>query len=328
MGANTKIIKRRMKSVVNTKKITKAMEMVSAAKMRRAVEMTLKTRPYATLARELMEQLSHTEKSDIPLLVAKPVQKMLVILVTSNRGLCGSFNSNMFKKLSVLFKDVNGMARHRVSGADDILPTKDTKVTVDIIGIGKKSTWFAKKYRHGLISVYDSLSERPRLEDILPISSQAMSAFIDGTYQKVIVAYTDYRSSLVQEPKVRQVLPISEIDLEKMAAELTDVSQHAPHVLEDEALPASSHIVEQYMFEPDPMHILTTVLPRLVEVQIHQAILESTASEHSARMVAMKSATEAAGDMLQELRLSFNKARQNAITQEIAEIVGGAAALE
>lgn len=323
MPVNTKAIRRRIKSVGNTKKITKAMEMVSAAKMRRAVDATLRTRPYATLARQLMEQLSQVEKQKIPLLEVRPVQKILLILVTSNRGLCGSFNTNLFKKMALVLRNPANIARHRVPGKEDILPANGS-ISIDILGVGKRSASFAKQQGFELVGVFDGLNERPTFEDVLPMSQMAMSGYVNGTYDKVIVGYTDYRSSLVQEPKVRQVLPISEIDLEKMAGELEQVGVRLGKTSEKRTRTP----IEEYVFEPNATHILKNILPRLVEAQIYQAVLESAASEYSARMVAMKNASEAAGDMIKELNLTYNKARQAAITQEIAEIVGGAAALE
>ena len=306
-----------MKSVTNTKKITKAMEMVSAAKMRRAVEATLSTRPYATMARDLMGRLSHAEKSLMPLLAIRPVNKVLIVLVTANRGLCGSFNSNIYKKMIQTLRDYSPLLPEegplRQQGGEE-----GASATIDLLGIGKKSAWIAKKLGLNLVAAFDTISERPRAEDVWPITKMVTDDFVAETYDKVLVVYTDYKSSLLQVPAIRQVLPVSEDDLEKM-------------VRRTEGLPAEAGAkaggFDETIFEPSIQEILTAILPRLVEVQIYQAILESAASEHSARMVAMKNATEAAGDMISELRLSFNKARQAAITQEISEIVGGAAAL-
>ncbi len=314
MAVNSKAIKQRIKSVKNTKKITKAMEMVSAAKMRKAVSAALSTRLYATLARELLQNLARRSEVESPLLATRPVEKLLVILVSSNRGLCGSFNTNLFKKTATLLQEKISISRHRVSGGADVVPA--ATIQVDIIGVGKKSAWFAKKGGHNLVAAFDNLNERPSYTQVLPISQTAMSEFVAGTYDKVVLAYTNYKSSLVQEVKMRQLLPISGPDLEKMLADLPT---------EPERLDVDP---EQYMFEPDLDTIAQTVLPRLVEIQVYQAVLESAASEHSARMVAMKNASSAAGDMINGLTLQFNKARQAAITQEIAEIAGGAAALE
>ena len=320
MAVNSKAIKRRIKSVKNTKKITKAMEMVSAAKMRRAVEAALQTRTYATLARELMEHLAHIDEPNFPLLKIRPVKKVLCVLMSSNRGLCGSFNSNIFKRTHHVLGDTDNIARHRNPGAEDVLP--EGKVQIDIVGVGKKSAAFAKKYGYELVGVYDDLNDRPDIDNILPISKMIIDAYTNGEYDKVVVAYTDYKSSLSQEPKVRQLLPLSAHELDKMIA-------GAGRDKDAEAQPelANGFPIESYLFEPDIEEIVSYVLPRLVEIQLFQALLESAASEHSSRMMAMRNASEAAVDMINSLNLRYNKARQAAITQEIAEIAGGAAAL-
>lgn len=321
MALSTKAIKNRIKSVKNTKKITKAMEMVSAAKMRRAVENVLNTRKYAGLAKELMEQLGRVEnRNEYELLQLRPVKNFLVVLVSSNRGLCGSFNANIFKKTQALLKEKENIVRHRISGAEDVLP--ENGVNIHIIGVGKKSVSFAKKFGYNLVAVFDNLRENPQFDDILPISAMIINAYKSGTYDKIVVAYTDYKSSLVQEAKMRQLLPVSEHDIEKMTAQF-----HSDNPSQQE-VPRDESSLENYYLEPDKEAIIEYVLPRLVEIQLYQAILESAASEYSARMVAMKNASESAGDMIKNLTLEFNKGRQANITREIAEIVGGAVALE
>ncbi len=293
MAVNTKAIKRRLKSVGSTKKITKAMELIAAAKMRKAVNAALDTRTYATLAWNLLVNLSKTQKTQIPLLAVRPVQKILMIIITSNRGLCGSFNSNIIKKTAVQLKT--------------------EKAGVDVIGIGKKGADFAKKMGYNLIAAFTNLTDTPSLDDALPIAKMVIDAYEKKSYDKVIIAYTDFKSAIFQLAKLRQVLPISENDLEKIVAdgEKSDKTN-----------------LNDYVFEPNRLDVLQMILPRLVETQIYQTMLESAASEHSARMLAMRSASDAAEDMIKELNLNFNKARQAGITQEIAEIAGGAAALE
>ncbi len=317
MPVNTKIIKRRIKSVGNTKKITKAMEMVAAAKMRKAVQAALDTRTYATMAWDLLVNLSKSQKEKLPLLAVRPVKKLLVVVITSNRGLCGSFNANIIRKTSEQLKDPKNISKHRVESRE-ILPESD-EIEVDVIGIGKKGADFAKKNEYNLIASYDDISDTPKLEDILPIAKIIVEEYAKENYDKVVVAYTDYKSAIAQIAKLRQVLPISEHDLEKMIGELGK---------DDESdTPVSELQVADYIFEPTKEEVLKTILPRLVETQIFQAALESSASEHSARMMAMRNASDAAEDMIKELNLNFNKARQASITQEIAEIAGGAAAL-
>ncbi len=314
MAINAKAVKSRIKSVKNTEKITKAMEMVSAAKMRKAVEAAKNTRLYATLARELMEHLGHIDEPNIPLLEQRQVKKLLAVVVSSNRGLCGSFNGSLFKKTKATFDDKANLGAYRNGGEKITKGTEDFKI--DIIAIGKKAVSFAKKHGYTVVAAFDSLPEKPKMNDMLPIAHMATSQFVDKTYDKVVVTYTEFQSSLVQDPKVRQLLPISKHDLEKM-------------IYGDEGSQSDPDFpIESYYLEPDLDTVVAEVMPRLVEIQLYQAVLESAASEHSARMVAMKNASENAADMIQELNLTYNKARQAAITQEIAEIAGGAAALE
>ncbi|TSC84822.1 MAG: ATP synthase gamma chain [Parcubacteria group bacterium Gr01-1014_13] len=317
MPVNTKAIKGRIKSVGSTKKITKAMEMIAAAKMRKAVNAALDTRTYATLAWDLLVSLSKTQKTQLPLLAVRPVQKILVIIVTSNRGLCGSFNSNIIKKVSAQLKNPAHIAKQIVG--DKELPGSEN-ITIDVVGIGKKGADFAKKMNYNLVAAFTNMTDTPSVDDALPIAKMAIDAYESKSYDKVIVAYTDFRSAIFQLAKLRQVLPISEADLEKMITGKED--------LEKQESKQKNLQEDTYLFEPNRLDVLQTILPRLVETQIYQAMLESAASEHSARMMAMRSASDAAEDMIKELNLNFNKARQAGITQEIAEIAGGAAALE
>ncbi len=308
MAVNTKAIKRRLRSIGNIGKITKAMELVSAAKMKRAVDAALNTRTYATLAWELLINLSKSVKENIPLLQARPVKKVLVVLITSNRGLCGSFNSSIIKKTAKLLSEKELLG--------------NSNAEVEVIGIGKKGAEFAKKNNYNLVASFGELSNVPKMSDISPISKIIIESFIEQKYDKVILAYTDFKSSLSQIAVLRQLLPISQKDLEETINVLgADESSNNSEVLTENDL-------ADYLFEPGKEEVLKIVLPRLVDVQLYQAVLESSASEHSARMMAMKSANEAADDMTKELNLSFNKARQASITQEIAEIAGGSAALE
>ncbi len=217
MGVNTKAIKSRIKSVGNTKKITKAMEMVAASKMRKAVESALNTRTYATMAWDLLVNLSQGQKESLPLLETRQVKKLLVILVTSNRGLCGSFNSNIIRKTAEQLRDPKNISIHRTKGGE-VYPTEDVKI--DVIGIGKKGANFAKKHGYNLIASYSDFSDAPSLEDLMPISKLLIDEYKKENYDKVVVAYTDFKSAIAQVARLRQVLPISENDLEKMINEL------------------------------------------------------------------------------------------------------------
>lgn len=325
MAVNTKAIKRRIKSVGSTKKITRAMEMISAVKMRKATEAAVNTRTYATLAWDLLVKLSKVQKEQFPLLEVRQVKKILVILITSNRGLCGSFNANIIKKTAAQLADPQNIGRQRVENG--ILEPLDN-LEVDVIGVGKKGADFAKKMGYNLIASFSEFSDTPKLNDILPISKMVIDEYQKKTYDKVVVAYTDFKSTINQVAKLRQVLPISQFDLEKMISDLDSDITEMKDKTKEMNVEETELELDNYIFEPTQDSVLEIILPRLVETQIYQATLESAASEHSARMMAMRNASDAASDMIKELTLTFNKARQAGITQEIAEIAGGAAALE
>lgn len=322
MAVNSKAIKRRIRSVNNTKKITKAMEMVSAAKMRRAVDAALRTRTYAVMARQILDLLGQAERERFPLLQIHPVKKMLVILIASNRTLCGSYNANVFRKTKAMLERSAQFATHH-----EQVEMPEGEVTqplqIELVGVGRKSAEFAKKNNLPLAAVFDNFGDRPSFEDILPLARMVQEGYVNGTYQKILVAYTDYRSSLLQEPRMTQLMPIQLADIERLIAHLDVKIETLPKTPAEE----QSIQLEEYLVEPNLDELVTNILPRLVEVQLYQTILESLASEHSARMMAMRNASEAASDMIRELNLTYNKARQASITQEISEIVGGAAAL-
>lgn len=316
MAVNAKAVKSRIKSVKNTKKITKAMEMVSAAKMRKAIEAAIGARQYAQFAAGLMDRIGELSEPNFPLLQKRSVQNVLLVVVSSNRGLCGSFNSNILKAANKLYNSKQDLAMHR----DEDSPAPSDNVNLKVLGIGKKSALFAKKHNLELVGVYEDLFDKPDIDQVSPISNQIIEGFTKGEYDKVAVVYTNFISSLKQTPKVRQLLPVSKSDLDIMINELPESEGE---VKQEDTLP-----IDCYFLEPGQDEILESVVPRLVEVALFQALLESAASEHSSRMIAMKNASEAAGEMIDNLTLVYNKARQAAITQEIAEIAGGAAALE
>lgn len=302
MAVNTKAIKGRIKSVGNIKKITKAMELVAAAKMRKAVDAALRTRTYAVLAWELLANLTNYVSEKMILLEDRPAERVLIVLITSNRGLCGSFNANVLKNTKALIDE------------------KYADANIAVLAIGKKGVAFAKKHNYKVIAAFDKLSDVPRLDEVRPVAKIAIDGFSDRTYDKVVVSFTNFVSSLSQVADNRTVLPVSKETLK-------EAIESAGGKEAEKVAPAKELHKIGYIFEPSEVEVLETILPRLVETQIFQSVLESAASEHSSRMFAMKNANESAGDMIHDLQLSFNKARQAAITQEIAEIAGGAAAL-
>lgn len=294
------------------------MELVAAAKMRKAVRFALSTRAYAVLAREMLMKLSEMKKLiRHPLMAIRPVKKILLVIVSSNRGLCGGFNSNVFKKAVEQVKNAELIAVQRSFGKK-IAPAKEGKVEVAALTIGKKSEKMALKLGLKVVASFNQLSDTPNLLESRPVVEIIKTEFEKKHFDKVAVIYTDYISAIIQKPTIRQVLPISPVDLEKMLRNLG--------AQEDKEIEPITPT--EFIFEPNPEWILEHMLPRLTEVQIYQALLESSASEHSARMMAMRNASDAAEEMIGDLVFTLNQARQAGITREIAEISGGAAALE
>jgi F-type H+-transporting ATPase subunit gamma len=326
MPQATKEITRRIKSVGNTKKVTKAMELVSAAKMKKVVESTLASRFYAHYSWDILIHLAKiTNPAKHPLLNVRPVKKIAIILITSDKGLCGSYNSAIIKRILDQLKNPHYLRINKVLDRRIFPQIEEKDLQLDFICIGKKGAEIMRKLDNKVVEVFTGLKDRPRLKDIRPISSLIIDEYQKGTYDKIVVAYTDYYSTLKQSPKLRQLLPISEIDLEKIIGDLDTIYNKYGDKSKD--CKGLNNGVE-YLFEPNKDHLLNSLLLKLVEMQLYQLILESIASEHSARMIAMKNASESANEMIDELTLIFNKARQSAITQEIAEISSGKAALD
>lgn len=300
MASSFREIKRRIRSIQNTKKITKAMELVSAAKMRKAVEQVLATRDYANLAWQMLIDLSQkVNPKHHALLQAREVKKIGLILISSNRGLCGAFNQNLVRLAS-----------------EYIISQRQDNIVIEAVTLGKKGRSLTRQ-GISLVADFDKLDVTTSVKDVLPMASMMIDEYTKGTYDKVVVIYTDYISSLKQVPRLKQILPIVEADHYLGKVEI-DKKENNKVILAD----------YDFIYEPTPAVVLDYLLPRLMEMQIYQAVLESDASEHSARMMSMRNATEAAGDMIDNLTLVYNQARQSAITAELADISGGRLALE
>ncbi len=287
--ANTITLKRRIGSVKNTRQITKAMELVAASKMRRAQEFALRSRNYRMAAYSLLTRLSMiTEIDDHPLFTKRPVKRRLYVIVTSNQGLAGAYDANVLKALT-----------------KSIRQDVDKHIKPQVIVIGKKGANFVRNLEGvDLVGVYTDISDQPTTNDLRPLLNTITEQYSDGTVDEVKLLYTEFKSNLVQVARGLQVLPAA--------------------FEETEEVPEAS---DNVTFEPSPQAVLDNVAIRLIEVQIWQAILESFASEQSMRMMAMKNATDNASDLIDDLTLAFNTARQAAITQELAEISGGVEAL-
>lgn len=301
MSVSPRLIRRRIRSIGNTRKITKAMELVAASKMKRAVQMTLSSRTYAQTATEIVESIMRiVDPSLHPMLIGKRAEeqpahgkklKTLVIACASDRGLCGGFNAQTIKSLY------------------EFLLTRSND-EISVIAVGRRAARAIARTNHTMTATFEALSNTPSFSAAKPVGMLAVQQFLSGEVDRVFVAYMDYKSALRQIPTVSQVLPIvPEPEIEQ--AMHTEISEGA-----------------SILFEPDPARVLQELLPKLVETRIYQALLESAASEHSARMMAMRSATDNATSMLEDLTLTYNQARQAGITQEISEISAGKAAIE
>lgn len=267
------------------------MQMVSAAKMRKAQNATMASRTYAELASELISGLGNVEKYENPLLAQHPEAKKLgIVLVTTNRGLVGGFNSNLINKLKEL-------------------ELGEPELVGEVIAIGKKGSETVSRTKRNLLAQFTKHDSTEQVKDIYPIVKMISDSYKSGEYQKILVVYNHFVSTLVQKPTAKVLLPFN-FSEEQEKAEKKDVNTW------------------QVLFEPNRSEVLSHVIPRVLESQIYQAILESDASEHSARMVMMKNATEAAGDLIDDLTLTFNQLRQNKITTELSEITAGRIALE
>lgn len=285
---NTRQIKRRIRSVQNIGKVTKAMEMVAASRMRRAQERATAARPYDTKIRQVIADLSATippgpEGAVHPLLETRPVRRVQLLLISTDRGLCGGLNSNIFR-LATSF----------------IL---EQEVPISAVAVGRKGRDFLNRCAQTVHAEFTSLGDRPRMLDIAPIARVVMDDYAAGLADRVYIIYPQFVTTMTQRPAVRQLLPV-----------------------ESTQFPPGQNV--EYIFEPDPTHVLAQLLPRFVEMEIYHAILETVASEQSARMVAMRSATDNASELFRDLTLEFNKARQEAITSELLDMIGTKIALE
>ncbi|MDB9774675.1 ATP synthase F1 subunit gamma [Vicingaceae bacterium] len=294
--ANLKEIRSRITSVSSTRQITSAMKMVSAAKLKRAQDAITQMKPYAEKLKELLQDLSTSSDNDdtnSPYSVEREVKNVLVVAITSNRGLAGAFNANIIK------------------GTNNLINTKLEGKNVTVMAIGKKADDFYKKTEYNikgttlpnnLNELYDDLS----FENVSRVSEAIMSSFTYKQFDQVLLVYNEFVNAAVQNVNVEQFLPI--------VATTEDPSAKTKNT--------------DYIFEPNKEMIVTELIPKSLKIQFYKAMLDSFASEHGARMTAMHKATDNAGTLIHDLKLVYNKARQAAITNEILEIVGGAAALD
>ena len=295
--ANLKEVRTRITSVQSTRQITSAMKMVAAAKLRKAQNSILALRPYASKLLEIMEDLSKSlEGSNESAYTAeREPQKVLVIPITSNRGLCGAFNINVVKEaVNIIHNDFG--KQHKAG-------------KVDVFCIGKKGADLIKSRGITPAKINAEIFDNLTFENTVPLSEELMEQYASGEYDKIVLIYNQFKNAAVQILKTEQYLPIS-------AEPAGQKSEETEHKNTD------------YIFEPGKEEILNELMPKSLKVQLYKALIDSFAAEHGARMTAMHKATDNADELLKELKLSYNKARQAAITNEILEIVSGAEALK
>jgi len=290
--ANLKEVRNRIASVKSTQQITKAMKMVSAAKLKRATDAIVQLRPYANKLGDILANLSASiEDGSSPYLQEREPVRVLVVVVASNRGLAGAFNANAIKTANILIAEKYS-AQQKAGN-------------VSIIGIGKKAQEFYQRRKYNVIGNNNDLFNALNFENVSKITESIMKGFVNGDYDRVELVYNQFKNAAMQILKTEQLLPVPKA--------------------EKKANVAASNV--DYILEPSQKEIVEQLIPKNIKTQLYKAVLDSHASEHGARMTAMDKATDNAGDLLRSLRLSYNQARQAAITTELTEIVSGAAAL-
>jgi len=308
-------IKKRVKAVNNIAQITKAMEMVSANKMRRSQETALNSRPYAISALELLHELSRRSPHLPSLMQPREVKKIMIVLITSDKGLAGSLNSNVLRYAE---RHLNNLKKNVPEAA------------LLFAAVGKKAEEFLTRKNITSVISFTGFGDYSETTETKPLADFLMDGFESGEWDRVIMIGTHFRTTLRQDVLLRELLPISEHTLKKTINEIApEYGKYADEIKSDSAaMSVSSKLLAwEYLTEPTPESVLETLSRYLVEMSVYHLMLEANASEHSARMVAMKNASDNAGDLEDELSLLYNKSRQAGITREIAEISAGAESL-
>lgn len=308
-------IKRRIKGVKNINQITRAMELVAANKMRRSQEVALATRPYGLAVLDLLGRLSKLEDVQThPLLQSRAVKKTAVVLVTSDKGLAGAFNSSVIRKFE-------SYARANK------INLKDS--AYEFIAVGQKALNFLERNTHGVRHSFTKAGDYTKLEQIQPMAEFLTVGYQSGDWDRVIVFSTHFHSALRQEPLVRELLPVKFENLKTAVENILPQTGKFADLIKSEKIQyfADGGKVGHYIIEPSPTEVLDTLVPHLVEMEIYEMILEANASEWAARRMAMKNASDNAKDLATDLTLAYNKSRQAAVTSQIIEITAGAEAL-
>ena len=286
------------------------MELVAASKMRKAVQHAQALRRYALHAWEILLSIGRSHAANHPFILQRKVKKVLGIVFTSDRGLCGSLNAQLLRALQQYIKTVSGLG---------------TFQSMDFITVGRKGHQMLTRQGKTVIATFPSLSNHPTIKDVLPIARLAIDDFKKGTYDHVVLVYTDFISPILQQASVKVLLPFSPSEVREVVSHLAERRKQTKE--EQEIHHSSVRKGQDYLFEPTPEEVLDVILPQLTETQVFQAVLESVASEHSARMLAMHNATDSASEILDDITLVYNQTRQANITGELAELSAGAAAL-
>ena len=286
--ASGREIKTKIKSVQNTRKVTRALEMVSASKIRKAQERMKTSRPYARAMKQVIGHLAQANSDyQHPFMVERQdVKRVGYIIISSDRGLAGGLNNNLFRKT-----------------LGEVRQWQDKGAEIDVVTIGQKASVFFRRIKVNMVGSVAHLGDSPKLDQLIGVIKVMLDAYTEGKLDRVYLVYNDFVNTMTQRAAFDQLLPLPEAD--------TQVSHHD----------------WDYLYEPDAQTVLDHVITRYIESLVYQAVLENVASEHAARMVAMKAASDNANKLIGDLQLVYNKARQAAITQEISEIVGGAAAV-
>ncbi|AHE68423.1 F0F1 ATP synthase subunit gamma [Legionella oakridgensis] len=287
--AGAKEIRSKIASIKNTQKITRAMEMVAASKMRKTQDRMRASRPYATKIYEVVRHIARaTSEYRHPFMSARDIKRVGVIVITSDRGLCGGLNANLLRET------ISSMRPWHAQGKE-----------VDLCVIGRKGQSFFKRVGGRVIASIDNLGDTPGVNELIGAVKVMLDAFYQGEIDALHVIYNEFVNTMTQRPIMKQLLPLP--------------------ISEEDSKALGHHW--DYIYEPDAKELLDELLERYIELQVYQAVVENIACEQAAKMIAMKSATDNAGELIKEFQLAYNKARQAAITQELAEIVGGADAL-
>jgi F-type H+-transporting ATPase subunit gamma len=285
---SSKEIRTKISSIKSTQKITRAMEMVAASKMRRAQDRMRRSRPYSDKIRQVISHLAHAHPEyKHPYMIPREVKRIGLIIISSDRGLCGGLNNNLFRTTLSSMKE-----------------WRDKDVDMDMCAIGRKAGVFFKRFGGNIVAQAEHLGDAPTLENLIGIVKVMLDDYDEGKIDQLFVLYNHFKNTMSQVPTVRQLLPISYEEPDERLGHHWD-----------------------YIYEPESQEVLDALLMRYIESLVYQSVVENIACEQAARMVAMKSASDNAGGIIDELQLAYNKARQAAITQELSEIVGGAAAV-